>query len=63
MIYYAYFSNKKDYVHVFRVYKIVAGNDEEAIRIAKAYDAKYTRAGDKFELRLDGEKIVNEVIE
>lgn len=59
MIYYAYFNHKDG----FRVYRIVADNDKEAIRIAKAYDAKYTRVGDKFELMLAGEKIVNEVIE
>lgn len=59
MIYYAHFDSK----HGFRVYKIIADSDEDAKRIALAYDSENTRSGDRLVIFCANTVIVDEVIE
>lgn len=58
-IYYCHFTG----LHGFRIYKIIADTDEEARRIALAYDKGNTISGDRLVIFLAKEIIVNEVIE
>lgn len=58
-IYYCHFTG----LHGFRIYKIIADTDEEARRIALAYDNGNTISGDRLIIFCGKEIVVNEVIE
>lgn len=58
-IYYCHFTG----LHGFRIYKIIAESNEEAKRIALAYDKGNTISGGRLVIFLAKEIVVNEVIE
>lgn len=57
-IYYCHFTG----LHGFRIYKIIAESNEDAKRIALAYDKGNTISGDRLVIFLAKEIVVNEVI-